>query len=88
MPGVLAFSIPYAKGWSVAIDGIAQPLFSANLGMLATDLAQGRHRIELRYALPGLIPGLLIGLLGLFILFAAGSVARYLPPVAPLPDTT
>jgi len=86
VPGVLAFSIPYAKGWSIAVDGASQPLFSANLGMLATDLTQGRHRIELRYMYPGLIPGLLIGLLGLAILLVASSVARYLPRIAPLTD--
>jgi uncharacterized membrane protein YfhO len=87
VPGVLAFSIPFAKGWSVAVDGIARPLFSANLGMLATDLTKGRHRIELRYALPGLVPGMFIGLLGLLALLVANSVARYLPPAAPLPET-
>ena len=58
-------SIPFAGGWSLSVDGIAQPMFSAHLGMLATDIGAGPHRIELRYALPGFVPGLLISLAGL-----------------------
>lgn len=66
--GVLVFSIPYAKGWTVAIDGEARPVFRANLGFMATDIASGAHRVELRYALPGLVPGLILGFLGLLVL--------------------
>ena len=65
VPGALVFSIPYAKGWSVAIDAVDQPIFRANVGMLATGVSSGQHRIELRYSLPGLFPGLLLGFLGL-----------------------
>ena len=84
VPGLLVFSIPFAKGWSVAIDGVEQPVFSANLGMLATDVPRGMHRIELRYALPGLVPGLFIGLVVLLSFGALGMIRLRSPnPAAP-----
>lgn len=70
--GLLVFSIPFAKGWRVTVDGVSQPLFRANLGFLATELTAGKHRIELRYSLPGLIHGLLIGLAGLIAIVVYG----------------
>lgn len=63
-PGVLVLSIPFTKGWSVAVDGVDQPVYSAQLGMLATDIGAGTHRVEARYALPGLAAGLWLALAG------------------------
>lgn len=83
VPGVLVFSIPYSKGWSVAIDAVEQPTFKANLGMLATDISRGEHRIELRYSLPGLIPGLFIGFLGILGIWLLGALERRMPPTYP-----
>jgi len=68
--GILVLSIPYSRGWSVAVDGIEQPVYSAQLGMLATDIAAGPHRVEVRFSLPGLMPGLLAALFGLLALSA------------------
>jgi uncharacterized membrane protein YfhO len=81
--GVLVFSIPYAQGWSVAIDGVEQPVFSANLGLLATEISRGEHRIELRYSLPGLMPGLLVGLFGMLCIGLLGALGRRLPCASP-----
>lgn len=75
-PGLLVFSIPFAKGWSVAIDSVQQPVFKANLGMLAVDIASGEHRIELRYSLPGFSLGLLVALFGLIGVLALGALDR------------
>ncbi len=84
LPGILVFSIPFAKGWSVSVDGVEQPVYKAQLGMLATDLAAGTHRIEARYALPGLISGFCLALLGLL---AAGAQAAFQRRLArPTPD--
>ena len=88
VPGVLVFSIPFARGWSVSVDGVEQPVFSANLGFLATEVTRGPHRVELRYALPGLIPGLLGGLAGLLALAALwmrGRRARNAAPASAAP---
>lgn len=76
VPGVLVFSIPFAKGWSVTVDSVEQPVFKGNLGMLAVDLPRGEHRVELRYALPGFRPGLLAGLVGLLGIGALGVSSR------------
>lgn len=78
--GVLVFSIPYAKGWTVAVDGEERPVFRAHLGFMATYIDSGAHRVELRYALPGLIPGLILAILGLLAAVAlrrrAGAAPR------------
>ncbi len=60
--GILAFSIPYDRGWSVRVDGHEQPTFIANLGMLATEIKKGKHSVELRYTRPGGMLGISIGL--------------------------
>ncbi|CAM9474779.1 unnamed protein product, partial [Phaeothamnion confervicola] len=70
VPGILVFSIPFARGWSVAIDGVEQPVFSANLGLLGVEVERGPHRVELRFALPGFLAGLGVAALGLLALFA------------------
>lgn len=79
--GVLVFSIPFAKGWSVEIDAVRQPVYKANLGMLATDISRGTHRIELRYALPGFIPGLFIAIFGLLGMWALRAFERRVSPL-------
>src|SRR5262249_54525020 len=48
--GVLAFSIPFVAGWSVRVDGVAVPVFRANLGMLAVAMPKGSHAVELHYS--------------------------------------
>ena len=73
---VLVFSIPYAPGWSITVDGKEQALYKANFGMTAADLAPGKHQVELRYRLPGLLPGLLLGLLSLLVMLALSRRAR------------
>ncbi len=79
VPGVMVFSIPYTKGWSVTIDSVEQPVFRANLGMLATDITSGEHRVELRYSLPGLSVGLLVGVFGLIGIWTLGALERRYP---------
>jgi uncharacterized membrane protein YfhO len=74
--GIVVFSIPFTKGWLLEVDGVEQPLFKANLGMLAADISAGEHRIELRYSLPGLVPGILAGLLGVIGILALAALSR------------
>lgn len=85
-PGVLVFSIPFAKGWSMTIDSVEKPVFKANLGLLAADLPRGEHRVELSYALPGLRPGLLAGLVGLLVIGALGAIGRRHNPGRPVDE--
>lgn len=63
-PGILAFSIPFAPGWTVRVDGREARVFRANLGMMAIDLPAGSHRVELQHAPPGLPVGFALAGLG------------------------
>ncbi|HET6720746.1 MAG TPA: YfhO family protein [Rhodocyclaceae bacterium] len=71
-PSVLVFSIPQVPGWQARVDGFDVPFIRANLGMLGLPLPPGEHRIELSYAKPGVGPGALIFLMGIF--FLAGLI--------------
>ena len=66
--GILVFSIPYNRGWSLRIDGKAAPTMRANFGMLAAPVGAGAHRVELEFQLPGQQEGVLLGLLGFALL--------------------
>lgn len=77
--GVLVFSIPDYRGWSLLIDGKQSPLFRANFGMLAALVEPGSHQVELRYELPGLRAGILLALAALLalVLLWSRSSARH-----------
>jgi uncharacterized membrane protein YfhO len=66
--GILVFSIPYNRGWSLKIDGEDKPLMRANFGMLAAPVQAGAHTVELDFRLPGQRAGVLIGALGFALL--------------------
>ncbi len=66
--GILVFSIPYNRGWSLKIDGKDTPMMHANFGMLATPVPAGAHAVELDFRLPGERAGFLLGALGLALL--------------------
>ena len=66
--GILVFSIPYNRGWSLKLDGEAKPMMRANFGMLATPVGAGAHKIELVFRLPGQQEGALLGMLGFALL--------------------
>jgi uncharacterized membrane protein YfhO len=67
-PGILVFSIPAYKGWSLRIDGEPVPLMRADFGFIAAPVSAGAHQVDLRYQLPGLRTGFALGLFGLAIL--------------------
>jgi uncharacterized membrane protein YfhO len=68
--GLLVFSIPDYRGWSLEIDGKPTTLLRANFGMLAAPVQAGEHRVSLRFRLPGLVPGMLVGLLAALLILA------------------
>jgi uncharacterized membrane protein YfhO len=67
-PGILVFSIPFHRGWSLKVDGVDTPIMRANFGMLAAPVQAGQHKVELDFRVPGQGAGLLIGALGLALL--------------------
>lgn len=70
--GVLYFSIPYEKGWSVYVDGEKAETFKVLNAMLGVKASAGKHEIVLKYSPDGFKEGIIIGFgaLFLFILFA------------------
>ncbi len=66
-PKYLCLSIPYSKGWTALTDGQPVPVHQANTMYMAIPVEAGSHTIELRYTTPGLIPGLLVTVLGLVV---------------------
>lgn len=58
--GVLYFSIPYEKGWSVYIDGKKADTFKVLDSMLGVDADAGNHEIVLKYSPDGFSLGLII----------------------------
>ena len=55
--GILALSMPYAKGWTCYVDGRKVPLIKVNGVFPGIELDQGSHQVELRFAPPLVLPG-------------------------------
>lgn len=74
--GWVFLSLPYDKGWSATVDGVAAELIRANSGFMAVRVEGGTHSIELSYATPWLKQGCLLSLAGagVFALSAGGWV--------------
>ncbi len=69
--GVLYFSIPYEKGWSVYIDGRKADTFKVLDSMLGVEAEAGNHEIVLKYSPDGFTLGLIISGVALLILIIA-----------------
>ena len=66
----------HARGWQARVDGVPAPVLRANGKHRAVAVSAGRHEVVLRYAPPGLIPGLALSIASLIaalVLFAAGG---------------
>ncbi|RKH38631.1 YfhO family protein [Corallococcus sicarius] len=50
----------WQAGWSAAVDGVPAKLLPANIAVRAVPIPKGHHRVELRYRVPGLLPGVLL----------------------------
>ncbi len=70
--GVLYFSIPYEKGWSVYVDGKKTDTVAVAEAMLGVNVSAGQHEIRLKYIPEGFTVGLAAtgGAILMFILFA------------------
>jgi hypothetical protein len=63
-PAWVVIGISHYPGWEAAIDGTAAPVHRANAIAMAVRAPAGRHRVDLRYRQPGLLPGALLTGLG------------------------
>lgn len=82
--GILYFSIPYEKGWSVYVDGEKAETFPVIDAMLGVEVGVGEHEIELKYAPEGFYVGLMASIAAvlLFVLFAVLEAKKKKVPAA------
>lgn len=76
--GVLYFSIPYEKGWSVYIDGEKADTFPVLDAVLGVNAEAGSHEITLKYIPDGFVTGTIAGgaALLLFVIFALSDLKK------------
>ena len=77
----------FDPGWSATVDGRPAPLLRANLAMRAVPLSAGRHHIVLTFATRGLATGIVLSLVGLFVLLAVVVLATLWQARARLPSS-
>ncbi len=66
--GVIFTSIPYVDGWKVNVDGKAVDKVSiGNNGVIGVDVPAGEHTVVFQFKSKGLIPSLVISLVGLIL---------------------
>ena len=68
---ILVLNIPYQGGWTAYVDGVKTDVVRANTMFMAIDLPKGEHMITLKYNTPGLLPGLILSIIGILLLIAA-----------------
>jgi hypothetical protein len=68
---MLFFSIPYDEGWSITIDGKKVKSKLINIGFMGVIVPAGKHKVELSFAPPFLVSGILVMILSfvLYVLF-------------------
>ena len=64
---LLVLSMAYSTGWKAYVDGQEQTLLQTNGMFCGLELESGKHRIELRYQTPYLVPGLIAGLFSILL---------------------
>ncbi|MDH4317006.1 MAG: YfhO family protein [Desulfobulbaceae bacterium] len=75
-PGMLAFSIPYEKGWQIYIDGKKVTTERVNIGFLGAIIGKGTHEIRLKFSPYGALPGMCVTIASLALLLL---VRRFRP---------
>lgn len=66
-PNYVFYAVPYEKGWTAYVDGYKVDIEKVNVGFMAVLVDQGEHTVRFEYMTPGLIPGLLITIVGLIL---------------------
>ncbi len=60
--GIMAFNIPFNKGWSAKVDGKKQELIKVNGILMGLALEPGSHNVEMTYITPGFVSGSFISI--------------------------
>ena len=72
----MVFSLPYEKEWKVFIDGNHVNTISAAGGLLAADINDGEHTVELKYMPKGFVLGMPISILAFIVLIICFALSR------------
>ncbi len=73
---MLVFSFPYDNTWKIYIDGRLSENKKAAGGLLATDISEGEHSIELKYVPRGFTIGLPVSIISLISLLIVAVIAK------------
>lgn len=66
--GVMFTSIPYVDGWQVTVDGQSVDKVSiGENGVIGVDVPAGEHTVVLQFKSKGLIPSVIVSLIGLIL---------------------
>ncbi|MGV3615942.1 MAG: hypothetical protein ACO1SV_11455 [Fimbriimonas sp.] len=80
-PGTLVLRDRNQEGWSATVDG--KPAELKGTRWREVELPEGEHRVEFRYAPPGMATGLWMALLAIVILIGTGLTLRASRKTAP-----
>lgn len=78
--GFLLLADMYYPGWRADVDGVATPIYRANISLRAVGLPKGQHTVRFTYEPASFFRGLwitLIALAALFVWLAAAAVRRH-----------
>lgn len=65
--GLMVFSIPYEKDWSIKVDGKKVPQTEVLECLMAIDMTNGEHHISMKYVPRGLYLGVAISIISLLV---------------------
>jgi uncharacterized membrane protein YfhO len=65
--GVLYIAYPYNEGFQIYVDGEKADKLCLGSGNLGVRVCEGQHEIVIEYHTPGLLPGIIVSLMGLAI---------------------
>jgi len=72
----LVMTLPYDKGWHIRVDGKKVDSERILDVLTGVSISKGEHEIEMQYIPQGLIPGLIITLLGIVLLIIKSRPAK------------
>jgi uncharacterized membrane protein YfhO len=73
-PAYLLLSDIYHPHWKAAVDGVETPILQADYALRAVPLAAGNHLVEMWYAPPGWVSGVVVSGLALLLLASLGII--------------
>ena len=67
--GVFQLAVPYSSGWKAYVDGKEVEVFKSGVKYMGIEITTGEHDIRFEYTTPGIIPGTVLSIMCLMMLF-------------------